>query len=1099
MEFRVLGPLEVRVNGTSLALGGPKQRALLALLLLSANRVVSRDRLVDELWPGEAAGRADQLLRVRISRLRKALASAEPGDSRLVTQAPGYVLRVEPGELDLHRFERLADEGRGALDRGEPELAAARLHEAEALWRGRPLADLEFEPFARADVERLDDLRLAALEARVEADLALGHHATLVPELDALVAESPLREQFRGQLMRALYADGRQAEALAVYTDARRMLVEELGLEPSEELRELERKILRQDPELRARARAAPIPARDTAVDSPRPPETRRGVNRARRGLAAATALAALAATAVVAFHGGSRATSPQAVQRDSVAFIDAHSGKLVGQVATPPGFGPVQAGEGFVWKKDDSGNVLQIDARSFRLIRSIPAGLTGGDLAVGEGAVWISGSSNTLARIDPRYGTVSRLRLPRRGLARPGAAGGVAVGAGSVWAAQGLSRVVRLDPETGRVERTFSVPNAQVLAFGDGALWVASSDLGRLTKIDARTDTVAASSRIGPWICCLSVGGGYVWAANDSGLWKVSASGDPVARISLPNEAGFVAYAAGAAWVTVPGFVIRVDGQTDATTRFHVGHLPSGIGGEGRLIATSVSAGPADVTAHLGRRVLHGAFVAIWFDVTDPAVSAAVGVKNWATEQQLQRATCASLLRHSDAPGQPLVPEIAAAWPTLSPDRRTYSFKIRQGFRFSPPSNAPVTGQVFRYSIERAISRRLGAQAPAVPLASDIVGARAYRAGAASHLSGITATREALAITLVRPAPDFLERISTSYFCPVPIGTPTLAGGLPTPVASAGPYYLSANLGGAVAVLRRNPNYRGTRRRQLDAIVFRQEAPLGSAAARIEAGKDDYVAERGAALAPGTPLAARFGRATSGRPRRLFRTRLLGTDELALNTRSPVFANARVRRAVSLAVDRTALAAALGDVVTDRYLPPGMPGLATARVHPITGPRIGAARRLTGRRAMRVRLAVCDEPGCLEVARTVRANLRPIGIDVGVRRYGGDIAPDTRRRGADMVLARVLVPYPDPVAFLRLALGAARTRNELDAIAHLDGTRRLVAANRLELKLIRARAPVVAFGTPAIPEFFSARVGCQVFAPVSFGVELGSLCLRDR
>src|SRR5215210_5256568 len=182
LEFRILGPLTVRVDGAPAPAGGPKQRALLALLLLSANRVVSRDRLVSELFPEQSVNAADHALRNHVSRLRKVLSSAAGDEPRLVARAPGYLLRVEPGELDLEHFERLLAAGRESLAAAEPAAAAESLHAAKALWDGRPLADLEFEPFAQIDVGRLEELGLAAVEERIEADLALGRHLTVIPE-----------------------------------------------------------------------------------------------------------------------------------------------------------------------------------------------------------------------------------------------------------------------------------------------------------------------------------------------------------------------------------------------------------------------------------------------------------------------------------------------------------------------------------------------------------------------------------------------------------------------------------------------------------------------------------------------------------------------------------------------------------------------------------------------------------------------------------------------------------------------------------------------------------------------------------------------------
>ena len=259
MEFRVLGPLEVWDDGGEFSLGGPKPRALLAVLLLHPNEVVPADRLIDELWGEDSPEDAAAALRVNVSRLRKAL----PPDV-LTTRSPGYVIRVEPDQLDLHRFERLVDEGRSLLARGLVTDASERLRSALSLWRGPALADFAYESFAQAAIARLEEIRLAAIEIRIDADLALRRHDELVGELEALVVEHPLRERLRKCLMTALYRSGRQAEALDAYQDARRTLVDELGIEPSPTLQELERAILRQDASLDVEA---PAPARVREVE----------------------------------------------------------------------------------------------------------------------------------------------------------------------------------------------------------------------------------------------------------------------------------------------------------------------------------------------------------------------------------------------------------------------------------------------------------------------------------------------------------------------------------------------------------------------------------------------------------------------------------------------------------------------------------------------------------------------------------------------------------------------------------------------------------------------------------------------------------------
>ena len=241
----MLGPLDVARGGVALALGGRKQRALLVLLLLNANEVVSRGRAIEFLWGERPPERAVNALQVGVHGLRQLL-----GADRIVTRGSGYLLRAEPEELDLLRFRRLLEEGQDALALGDAARAAERLGGALGLWRGEPLADLALESSHGSEWAGLEELRLDAVELRIEADLALGLQDGLIAELEALIGEHPFRERLRAQLMVALYRSGRQAEALEAYQAAWRLLGEELGIEPSPFLRELERAVLRQDPSL---------------------------------------------------------------------------------------------------------------------------------------------------------------------------------------------------------------------------------------------------------------------------------------------------------------------------------------------------------------------------------------------------------------------------------------------------------------------------------------------------------------------------------------------------------------------------------------------------------------------------------------------------------------------------------------------------------------------------------------------------------------------------------------------------------------------------------------------------------------------------------
>ncbi|WP_203863381.1 AfsR/SARP family transcriptional regulator, partial [Planobispora rosea] len=290
MWFGVLGSLEVRLGGRSVAVGGPRLRALLAMLLLDAGRVVAAERLVNGLYGDEPPANAANALQAQVSRLRRLLGETVDGGGsgsgsggggggggggELIVHHPaGYLLAVGPDDVDAHRFERLAAEGRAALAAGDHRRAAGALDEALGLWRGPALADVGDAPFAAAQAVRLEELRVTTAEDRAEARLALGEHRDLVPELRELLRIHPLRERLAGQLMRALYGSGRQADALAVFDDCRRRLAEELGADPSAELAAVHLAILRADPSLDAPAPTPPAAPATPASASPAAPAT---------------------------------------------------------------------------------------------------------------------------------------------------------------------------------------------------------------------------------------------------------------------------------------------------------------------------------------------------------------------------------------------------------------------------------------------------------------------------------------------------------------------------------------------------------------------------------------------------------------------------------------------------------------------------------------------------------------------------------------------------------------------------------------------------------------------------------------------------------
>jgi YVTN family beta-propeller protein len=493
MRFCVLGPLAVEADGRAIAVGGGRQRALLALLLVHAGEVVSRDRLIEELWAGESPASASQSLDAYLSRLRRALREAGAGDV-LRTRAPGYVL--EAGDTDVARFEALTAEGRAALAAGDPRRAAALLREGLALWRGSAYGEVADEPWARAEVGRLEDLRLAATELRVDADLAAGRHDELVPELEHLVARHPARERLVAQLMLALYRSGRQADALAAYRAARRTLVDELGLEPGPELRRLEHAVLAQDPALELRrpvSSGVPVPA----------------TRRSRRWLAlgAAVIVGALVST-VVALSGGSGAA--RTVAANAAGALDPASGRITASIAVGSSPAGIAGGAGRVWVSNGAdGTVTRIDPRGGHVDQTIAVGSSPAGLVFAAGAIWVANAlDGSVSRIDPRAGrVVQTIAVGQRPVA-------VAAGAGAVWVACEDDDVVwRVDPESDQAVRTIPVGHRPAgITVGDGAVWVANNFAGTISRIDPNTNSVVATIHIGHSPVGVAVGDGLVW-----------------------------------------------------------------------------------------------------------------------------------------------------------------------------------------------------------------------------------------------------------------------------------------------------------------------------------------------------------------------------------------------------------------------------------------------------------------------------------------------------------------------------------------------------------------------------------------------------------
>lgn len=601
LEFRVLGPLEASRDGVEIELGPRKQRAVLALLLLNANRVISTERLIDDLWGGTPPDTARAAMQVYVAGLRRALGSE---GAALRTKPPGYVLEVERGALDLDHFNDLRAEARAATD---AERRAAALHEALELWRDTSFPELRSEPFWNTAAEHLEELRLSALEERIDADLVLGRHAHLVPELDGLVAEYPYRERLRAQLMLALYRSGRQADALEAYQRARRRFSEDLGLEPSPPFAELERAILRHDASL-----AAPSPA---AILSPR--DDRRAGSRRVTPLTMAlgVVLAAILALAA-AFVAKLRATStptptPVAIAGDSVAVVDPARNAVIGEIpvgARPSG---IAAGAGSVWvgNRDDN-TLLRIDPRSRKVVRTIGLPLEPQEVTVAADAVWVATDDGVVVRIDPTSNQIARAYRLRRTRDRccPPA---ITTGGTAVWVSQG-GTLSRIDPSTNGVAR---VRDAGVVSItsGEGGLWLLTN-AGKLERLDPTTNAVLTSiSResiaYGALGGGVAAGAGAVWTGTylDRALWKLDpVTGAFIGRVSLAHRPAGVAFGDGAVWiVTTDGMLLRVDPRSDRVVRTI------------RLGAFAAQAGSGELEAQGRWAPMVAAAGALWIPVT--------------------------------------------------------------------------------------------------------------------------------------------------------------------------------------------------------------------------------------------------------------------------------------------------------------------------------------------------------------------------------------------------------------------------------------------------------------------------------------------------
>jgi len=608
VEFRILGPLEVVEDGSSVPLGTLKERLVLGVLLLHANEFVSRERLIDDLWGEAPPPTARKAVNVYVSQLRKALGGA--GADAIETASGGYRLRVERDHLDAERLQRILADARESVAKGELETAADRFREALALWRGPTLAGLQLESLGRDEVARLDELRVAALMDRIDCDLALGRHEQVLGELNVLVREHPLRERLRAQQMLALYRADRQADALEAYAEARRTLVDDLGIEPSEGLQRLQQAILRHDTSLETPEGTAAVNGLVACTPAPPTPEAPpRGRLRPRRRLLLLAGVVLLAgAAAAAAILSTSAAATPRIVS-NSLVEVNPHTGKpiLVARVGSLPG--PIAITRTAVWTANyGSDDVSRYDLRTHEVdTRGLGFGQPNDIVFDREGNAWIT---NIGANDQPAQSSVVIRLGAGTGGTSPGAvapshvdpisfplpfAGLEAFGGGHLWVIVGFhgpvagdNRVAVVDVPDGDVSRVLHLDeSATSVAYGYDTAWIGtyavnSPGLRSDSRIEAfRTgqakhhDIVLAKHGADWGPVSIAVGDNAVWAATCCGLGNKLLKINPITlrvvrRLDLSPEGGSgeIAIGAGGVWVANDHSVVKIDPGTDRVLR---------------------------------------------------------------------------------------------------------------------------------------------------------------------------------------------------------------------------------------------------------------------------------------------------------------------------------------------------------------------------------------------------------------------------------------------------------------------------------------------------------------------------------------------------
>jgi YVTN family beta-propeller protein len=1096
-------------------LPGRQGRLVFAYLVAAQGRPVPRDELAEALWGDVPPATWEKALSLLVSKLRAVLTECGLDASEHLTNAFGcYQLTFPSGTwIDVVAADEAATAAKRAVAAGDLERARAEASTAETIAR-RTFLPGEDGRWVAEERAGLRETLVRAIDCLAEVNRLSGDSAAAIRAAEELIVLEPFRETGYRRLMEAHIASGNRAEALRVHEQCRHLLAEELGAYPSPETESIYRRLLEAPvgtagaavADESPPAEAAPIADAARGSDSPAP----RVVSRKRIAvIAVALAATGTAIAGIVAARNGGepRATGGAA---NSIVALDP-SGSIAATV--PVGARPVAiaSGAGALWVANlDDESVTRVDDATRQAVRNVPIGDTPTGIAATRTAVWVTDGSGRVSTIDPRYNRFAFSRPLRAsigyfgGTARP-----VLAAFGWVWIVSPDGVVLKVDPVSARVVDSVAVGNVpSAIAAGAGSVWVANSADGTVTRIEPAT-LVAKTIPVGngPAAVAFNAAGAWVANAGDNSVVRVDTTTNAVA-VTTPVGDGPAAVVASptALWVANgrDGTVMRLDPRSGKVSKtIPLGGTPNALATAGGLVWVAIAQSPPQSPPADGARLTTRSD----FASLDPAIGL------WPQGYT----TCANLLRYAANPapeGSRIVPEVATAVPAPTAGGTTYTFRIRRGFRFSPPSNEVVTAKTFKSTIERVTDPRL--KSPVATAFSGIVGYRAHARGTARTLSGIVARGRTLTITLSQPDGGFLAQLAIGSACVVPRDTPVARG--MNNIPSAGPYYVGSYTPRQQLVLLRNPNYRGDRPHRLQQIVIAIGVDPVRALEQVEAGTADYALELPREAGPRLESAYGPGsKAAKAGHQQYFISEASGMRILHMNTSRPLFSNRRLRRAVNYAIDRRALAAQgrraaevnpfNAGAPTDDYLPPAAAGAVDFDLYPLR-PDLRRARQIAGRMHATAVMYTPNLSPWREEAQIVRRNLKPLGIDVEVKEFPiGDFFTRVTRRGEpfDLAVSGYRTDPPDPVGILAYLFDVPTNishfrdptvSRKLDAMAKLSGAERYRAAARLALELQREEVPAAAFATTASRDFFSARIGCQVYHPV-WGMDLGALCLR--